>query len=63
MGNKRRHKTEFDLLVVRQQQLRRAKNCKTLAGEHVTAQQKPVIGEVRMKKWKEQGTMGPKNIK
>ena len=28
-----RHKTEFDLLVARQQQLRRVKDCKALTGE------------------------------
>ena len=30
------HKTELDLLVVRQQQLRTVKDCKALAGEYVT---------------------------
>ena len=59
----RRHKTELDLLVVRQQQLRRVKDCKALAGEYVTTQHKPVVLEVRMKKWKEKRTMGPKNIR
>ena len=58
-----RHKTELDLLVVRQQQLRRVKDCKALPGEYVTTQHKPVVLEVRMKKWKEKRTMGPKNIK
>ena len=58
-----RHKTELDLLVVRQQQLRRVKDCKALAGEYVTTQHKPVVFEVRMQKWKEKRTMGPKNIK
>ena len=58
-----RRKTELDLLVVRQQQLRRVKDCKALAGEYVTTQHKPVVFEVRMKKWKEKRTMGPKNIK
>ena len=33
-----RDKTELDLLVVRQQQLRRVKDCNALAGEYVTAQ-------------------------
>ena len=51
------HKTELDLLVVRQQQLRRVKDCKALAGEYVTTQHKPVVFEVRMKKWKEKRTM------
>ena len=54
-----RHKTELDLL----QQLRRVKDCKALPGEYVTTQQKPVVFEVRMKKWKEKRTIGPKNIK
>ena len=58
-----RHKTELDLLVVRQQQLGRVKDFKALAGEYVTTQHKPVDFEVRMKKWKEKRTMGPKNIK
>ena len=57
-----RHKTECDLLVVWQQHLRRVKDCKALAGEYVTTQHKPVVFEVRMKKWKEKRTMGPKNI-
>ena len=57
------HKTELDLLVVRQQQLRRVKDCKALPGEYVTTQHKPVVFEVRMKKWKEKRTMGPNNIK
>ena len=57
------YKRELDLLVVRQQQLRRVKDCKALAGEYVTTQHKPVVFEVRMKKWKEKTTMGPKNIR
>ena len=35
----------------------------TVAGEYVTTQHKRVVFEVRMKKWKEKRTMGPKNIK
>ena len=58
-----RHKTQLDILVVQQQQLRRVKDCKALAGEYVTTQHKPVVFEVRMKKWKEKRTTGPKNIK
>ena len=57
-----RHKTELDLLVVRQQHLRRVKDCEALAGEYVTTQHKPVVFGVHMKKWKEKRTMGPKNI-
>ena len=61
----RRHvlpEEELDLLVVRQQQLRRVKDCKALAGEYVTTQHKRVVFEVRMKKWKENRTMEPNNI-
>ena len=46
-----------------QQQVRRVNGCKALAGEYVTTHHKPVVFEVRMKKWKEKRTMGPKNIK
>ena len=56
-----RHNTELDLLVVRQQQLRRVKDCKALAGEYVTTQHTPVVFEDRIKKWKEKRTMGPKH--
>ena len=58
-----RHKTEIDLLVVRQQQLRRVNECKALAGEYVTAQHKPIVVEVRMKKWEQKRTMEPNNSK
>ena len=47
-----RHEIELDLLVVRQQQLRRVKDCKALAGEYGTTQDKAVVFEVRMKHWK-----------
>ena len=46
---------------MRQQLLRRVNDCKALAGEYVTTQQKPVVFEVRVKKWKERRTMGPNN--
>ena len=36
---------------------------KALEGEYVTTQHKPVVFDVRMKKWKEKWTMRPKNIK
>ena len=52
-----RRKTELDLLVVRQQQLRRVKDCKALASEYVTTQRKPVVFEVRVKKLSEKRTM------
>ena len=48
--------------MVRQQKPRRVKDCKALAGEYVTTQNKPVVFEARVKKWKEKRTMGPKNI-
>ena len=48
-----RHKTELDLLGVRQQQLSRVNECKALVDEYVTTQHKPVVFEVRVKKWKE----------
>ena len=34
-------KTELDLLIVRKQQLWKIKDCKAVAGEHVTTQHKP----------------------
>ena len=52
-----RHTTELDLLVVRQQHIRRVKDCKALAGEYVTTQHKPVVIEVRTKTWEEKRTM------
>ena len=47
-----RHNTELDLLLVRQQQLRKVNDCKALVGESVVTKQhnKPVVFEVRMKK-------------
>ena len=58
-----RHKPELDLLLVPQQQLRRVSDCKALAGDYITTQNKPVVVEVRMKKWKEKMTIGPNHIK
>ena len=34
-----------------------------LAGEYFTTQHKRVVFEIRMKKWKENRTMGPSNMK
>ncbi len=48
--------------MVLQQQLRRVKDCKALAGEYVTTQHNPVVFKARIKKWKEKRTMGPTNI-
>ena len=45
------HQSEIDLVVVRRQHLARIKDCKVIAGEHVTTQHKPVIWEVRIQ-WK-----------
>ena len=40
------------------------KDSNALAGEYVTTEQhKPVVVDVRMKKWKEKRTAGPKKIK
>ena len=39
------------------------KHCKALAGECVKHTAKPVVFEVRMKKWKEMRTMGPTTSK
>ena len=52
------HKTELDLLIVRKQQLWKIKDCKAVAGEHVTTQYKPVVFVVRMQK-KKQTKTGP----
>ena len=46
-----------------QQQLRKVKDGTALAGECVTTHYKPVVFEVRMKKCKDNRTMGPKNSK
>ena len=40
-----------------QQQLRKVKDGKALAGEYVTTHYKPVVFEVRMKKWMEKRTL------
>ena len=57
------HNTELDLLVVRQQQLRRVKECKALLGEYVTTEHRQIVFEVCIKQCKEKRTMGPTNIK
>ena len=59
MGNKEhgRARTGGDV-----EEERVVKDGKALAGEYVTTQHTPVVFEVRMKKWKEKRTMGPKNI-
>ena len=42
--------TELDLLVVRRQQMWILRECKIIAGEHVTTQHKPLFFVVRMQK-------------
>ena len=41
---------------------REGEGLQTLVGDYVTTQHKPVVFEVRVKKWKEKRTMGPTNI-
>ena len=57
------HKTELDLLIVRKQQLWKIKDCKTVAGDHVTTQNNPVVLVVRMQKKKQTKTVGRRAIK
>ena len=42
---------------------REGEGLQTLVGDYVTTQHKPVVFEVRVKKWKMKRTMGPHNIK
>ena len=56
-------KTELDLVIVRKQQLWKIKDCKAVAGEHVTTQHKPVVFVVRMQKKKQTKTVGRRTIK
>ena len=51
------HKTELDLVIVRKQQLWKIKDCKAVAGEHVTTQHKPVVFVVCMQKKKQTKTV------
>ena len=46
-------KTELDLLIAWKQQPWKIKDCKAVAGEHVTTQHKPVVFVVRMQKKKQ----------
>ena len=57
------HKTELDLVIVRKQQLWKIKDCKAVAGEHVTTQHKPVVFVVRMQKKKQTKTVDRRTIK
>jgi len=57
------HKTELDLLVVRKGQLWRVKDCKAVAGEHVTTQHKPIIFVIRLQKRNVMRELGQKVIK
>ena len=55
--------TELDLVIVRKQQLWKIKDCKAVAGEHVTTQHKPVVFVVRMQKKKQTKSVGRRTIK
>ena len=57
------HKTELDLLIVWKQWLWKIKDHKTMAGEHVTTQHKPVVSVVHMQKKKQTKTVCCKTIK
>ena len=54
----RRHKTELDLMVMRQQPLKRVMDCKALAGGYLTTQHKPVVFEVSSGRRKGQWDQG-----
>ena len=58
----RHHKTELDLVLIRKQELWRIKDCKAIAGEHITTQHKPVVFVVRMKRTKPNKIVGRKTI-
>ena len=57
-----RHKTEVDLLVVRKDQLWRVKDCKIIAGEHVTTQHKLLVFVIRFQKRKAMRVKGVSRI-
>ena len=46
------HKTELDLVLIRKQQLWRMKDCKAIAGEHITTQHKQMAFVVLMNRTK-----------
>ena len=50
-------------MIVRKQQLWKIKDCKVVAGEHVTTQQKPVVFVMRMQKKKQTKTVSRMTIK
>ena len=57
------HKTELDLVLIRKQQLRRTKESKAIAVEHITTQHKPVLFIVRMNRATPNKIVGRKTIK
>ena len=57
------HRTELDLVVVRKCQLWMVKDCKAVAGEHVTTQHKPVVFVLWMEKRREVKSRGEKIIR
>ena len=56
------HKTELHLLIVRKQQPWKIKDCKAVAGEHVTTQHKAMMFVVYMQKKKQSKTVGRMTI-
>ena len=57
------NKTVLDLVLIRKQQLWRIKECKTIAVEHITTQNKPVVFVVRMNRTTPNKIVGRKTIK
>ena len=57
------HKTEVDLVLVRKGQLWRVKDCKVIAGEHVTTQHKPLVFVIRLQRRKTRRVVGQKVIR
>ena len=57
------HKTELNLVIVRKQQLWKIKDCKAVAGEHVTTQHQPVVFVVCMQNKKQTKNVGRRTIK
>ena len=50
-------------MIVQKQQLWKIKDCKDVAGEHVTTQNKPVVFVVCMQKKKQTKTVGRRTVK
>ena len=57
------HKTEIDWLVMKQNQKWRVKDCKVLAGEHVTTQHKPQLWTLKYSERQDQKRIGRRVIR